>query len=352
MRKILRDFGLILLLTMLFFWGAPRSAVLEVQMLKGNSESALFLTSYTGYFSECSSENFTVSLIEEEIVPCTTYSNRVCLVFNTINRLISINGVQIMISGFKGTYNWSWTWKDSKGETKSFDAIWIRRVSQNSSIPVDNEKYFFLSNLSFLADYNGTHYAELILNGSTSGVSSCDKVFWNRNDSFVYEKWPESVHIEYNRTEIYGNSSTSLYNPSMALLHVHRYMESRNYTYDNVTTIFLVPQSFLIDKYKMYDFVWYMILLKDVTEPGKTETLMYYQFVLSPNCSIVDVKIERLTEVPPFHECCNGDATGESQSGFSEFGIYLIPAIGIVAIIVAVTLQKRKAKANAGGSRI
>ena len=151
-----------------------------------------------------------------------------------IDRYISINGINITVSGY--TVNINNTWNSSVGRIMEFSAIWTQQVEGEIAynlLPIPEEIYYkFKSDskkeLIFASDYNGTHFKEAIIVGIASAHPARKVAFispMDRNRTYA-GIGPYIIIYEYNRSVITANSTDSIHNPSFAIFQAVRYLQS------------------------------------------------------------------------------------------------------------------------------
>ena len=255
-----------------------------------------------------------------------------------INRQISINGTNITVSGF--TYNLNNTWPTANStRNAAFPAIWVTEVAQalNTCLPVPEEVFWKFQSkggkmLIFAADYNGTHYKEAVIVGDITVVWGVD--FTSVDNKSYISYGTDIVIYEDNRTLFTGDNATSLYNPSYAVYKTVEYMGSKNWTFDNVTQIYLIPQEYVLEQFKGYEFVWSMIFLHNLNSTAGERTELTH-FVVSPNGTILDVThlLLRRSRVGGAYGGCN-----QPSGPFDNLLYVFVSAGGITSILVAIVL--------------
>jgi len=266
---------------------------------------------------------------------------------NIIDRFISINGTNITISGF--TYNINATWDSLNATKMSFPSIWVERALgryRNNLLPVRDDIVDELLSrgraLIFAADYNGTHYKEVIIEGKATAVWGIPLDAVNRSiPSISYSAY--RVIYEEKRTEIASENASSKYNPSLAILNAIRFLNNKSLVFDNVTKVFLIPQEYLTDEYKNYEFVWSMIFLHDLNSSEGAD-LELNHFILSPNATIIRHihLILRIVEgVSPCHGCEPPKQYDYSLYFYASIGGIMVATL-LVVVYVRITREKHK----------
>ncbi|MEQ9716225.1 MAG: hypothetical protein ABGF52_11925 [Candidatus Asgardarchaeum sp.] len=302
---------------------------------------SIFMLSFNTY-----TESTSLS-IQEKSVTIKFYGEKICRIF--VYRFIAINGTNITITGF--IVNINNTWNSSSGEVKPFPAIWCQQIGGvsyydnllNRLLPVSEEirSYFNKSDdeLIFISDYNGTHFKEAIIIGKTSEfplASEIDFKFSDSEDRVISGLSTYKVIYEYNRSEVFANSIDSIYNPSFVILQAVNYLQSINRTWGNLTDVFVIPQKYLAEEFKDYEFVWSLEFRQNIRVSRNKTIVEINHFIITPNGTILRYINLAGPVLPPIPgPCCDH----ENQADYYIF-IYVVFPFAI-AVVVILALYKR-----------
>ena len=264
-----------------------------------------------------------------------------------VERYVSINGTNITVSGFAFNLNNTWEIANST-ENGTFPAIWV-----DIPLSIPHQEYWPIPiyeingelnsrdvYLVFASDYNGTHYREAVIIGVATATQGHN--FISEDNKTIISYADCRVIYEENRTVFISQNASSPYSPSLAILNAISFMKNRSWKFDNVTHIFLIPNKYLLDEFKEYEFVWSMIFLHGLKISEKELTELTH-FVISPNGTILNYTHAIMRNAILQHPC--GDCS--SFNGSSSYLIYLYEGIGVIVIglvLVTVYLKVYKRK--------
>ena len=274
-----------------------------------------------------------------------------------IARVLQINNETVTLAGTNAWQNE--TWNDTQGNPKSFNAEWAKigaKYSFNNSywteVEINSEtgsKYWNEScALFFMSRYNGTHFAQAILvlnttSNFTYGIMA-DHIQDGSYDYVTSEISTFSGATEINRTTYFGNTTSSIYNPTRALYNVILAMKAHNYTFMSVNHIFLIPHEFIPSEFNTTaKFLWYIKFIYDKpplhnTTPPIGVAYYVYRAVVFPNGTLLRLDKRGGPVIFPCGNC------GEPQHTNVFYAIGII--IFVVALVPIAFIILRRKKRN------
>ncbi|MGQ4915335.1 MAG: hypothetical protein ACP6IU_11425 [Candidatus Asgardarchaeia archaeon] len=185
------------------------------------------------------------------------------------------------------------TWTDKHGNIYKFERYWIALVTEED---LDASMHLGVSatkcqeiidkgySLVFISDYNGTHFKEVILIANATAFSWPYTGDDPERDYYGFFQ-DHDIKYEVNRTEYFGNE-TSEYNPALALYIASKYLKAKNFTYDFVVNVFLIPND-----YSNYaaEFIWDFAYIRVISSAEKH--FIIYHFVVNPYGKILSFEM-------------------------------------------------------------